>query len=129
MKILHNQSQLKRVLYIGIANVIIGFGSLFTTASQYLVGLGGLGLIYIVQYFYTKNRVMVELTPDFIVFNGLFKKKTIRVDEITAYKYFAGDYTITAPNTQIVIDINLVDKASQSALKTYFDALQSKVNP
>ena len=126
MKILHNQSQLKRVLYIGIGNVIIGFGSLFTTASQYLVGLGGLGLVYIVQYFYTKNRVMVELTPDFIVFNGLFKKKTIHVDEITAYKYFAGDHTITSKDTTIVIDTNLVDKATQDELKTYFDSLQLK---
>jgi len=126
MKILHNQSQLKRVLYIGIGNVIIGFGSLFTTASQYLVGLGGLGLVYIVQYFYTKNRLMVELTPDFIVFNGLFKKKTIHVDEITAYRYFAGVHTVTSKGTTIVIDTNLVDKATQDELKAYFDSLQLK---
>ena len=126
MKILHNQSQLKRLLFLGIANVIIGFGSLFTTASQYLVALGGLGLVYIVQYFYTKIRVMVELTPDFIVFNGLFKKKTIHVDEITAYKYFAGDHTLTSKDTTIVIDTNLVDKATQDELKTYFDSLQLK---
>jgi len=126
MKILHNQSQLKKVLLLGIANVIIGFGSLFTTASQYLVALGGLGLVYIVQYFYTKNRVMVELTPDFIVYNGLFKKKTIRVHEVTAYKYFAGDHTVTSKDTTIVIDTNLVDKATQDELKDYFDSLQLK---
>lgn len=126
MKILHNQSQLKRALYIGIGYVIIGVGSLFTTASQYLVGLGGIGVVYIFLYFYTKNRVMVELTPDFIVFNGLFKKKTIHVDEITAYKYFAGDHTVTSKDTTIVIDTNLVDKVTQDELKAYFDSLQLK---
>lgn len=126
MKILHNQSQLKRVLFLGIGYVIIGFSSIFTTASQYLVGLGGLGLVYIFQYFYSKNRVLVELTPDFILFNGLFKKKTIRVNEITTYKYFAGDHTITSKDTTIVINTNFFDKATQSALKAYFDFLQLK---
>lgn len=127
MKILHNQSPLKRLLLLGIGNILIGVASLFTSSNWYLIGLSGLGIVYLIQYFYTKNRVLVELTPEHIILNGHFKKKTIRVDEITAYKYFAGDHTITSQDTTIVIDINWVDKASQMELKSYFDTLKSKL--
>jgi hypothetical protein len=127
MKILHNQSQLKRVFLLGVGNVIIGFGSLFTTASQYLVGLGGLGVVFILHYFYTKNKVLIELTNESISYYGFLKKKTILVNEIISYKYFAGDHTITSQDNTIVININWVDKASQMELKSYFDTLKSKL--
>lgn len=127
MKILHNQSHLSRLLFLGIGNILIGIASLFTSSSPFLVGLSGLGALYMVQYFYTKNRVLVELTPDLIIFNRFLKKKMIRVNEITSYKYFAGDHTITSQKTTIVINTNLFDKATQEELKSYFDTLQTNV--
>lgn len=127
MKILHNQSHLKRLLLLGIGNLLIGVASLFTSTNSYLVGLSGLGIVYLIQYFYTKNRVMVELTPDYIIFNGLFKKKTIQVDAISSYKSFAGEHTITSRDTTILINVNLFDKTTQLEIKAYFDTLQTKL--
>ena len=127
MKILHNQSHLKRLLLLGIGNLLIGVASLFTSTNSYLVGLSGLGIVYLIQYFYTKNRVMVELTPDYIIFNGLFKKKTIQVDSISSFKSFAGEHTITSRDTTILINVNLFDKTTQLEIKAYFDTLQTKL--
>ena len=70
---------------------------------------------------------MVELTPDYIIFNGLFKKKTIQVDAISSYKSFAGEHTITSRDTTILINVNLFDKATQLEMKAYFDTLQTKL--
>ncbi len=127
MKILHNQSPLKRLLLLGIGNILIGVASLFTSSNWYLIGLSGLGIVYLIQYFYTKNRVLVELTPDYIVFNGLFKKKTIQLGAINSYKSFAGEHTITSKDTTILINVNLFDKATQLEMKAYFDTLQTKL--
>jgi hypothetical protein len=127
VKILYNQSHLKRLLLLGIGNLLIGVASLFISSNWYLVGLSGLGIVYLIQYFYTKNRVLMELTPDYIIYNGFFKKKTIRVDTISSYKSFAGEHTITSIDTTVLININLFDKATQLEIKAYFDSLQTKL--
>ena len=123
MKILHNQSQLKRIFILGIAYIIIGMLSLATSAKLYLSGFAGIGIVFIVQYFYLKNRAYIILTENAIISNGIFKKE-IDIKKVKSVKYFAGDYIIKSVEKEIVIDTNIVDKESQSHLKNYFDNLK-----
>jgi hypothetical protein len=123
MNILHNQSQLNRLLILGILYIIVGLLSIATSAKLYLSGLTGIGIIYVAQYFYTKNRAYVILTENTVSTNGLFKKE-IEVKDIKSMKYFAGDYIIKSAGKEIIIDTNLVDKESQTKLKSYFENLK-----
>lgn len=125
MKILHNQSQLKKVLILGILYVIIGILSIITTYKGYLAGFIGIGVLYIVQYCYKKNRAYVLLNENAIICNGIVKKE-IATKDILSVKYFAGDYTIKSAEKEIRIDTNLIDKASLSHLKEYFEKLNVK---
>ena len=123
MEILHNQSQLKKILFLGIGYIIIGLLSLATSSKIYLSGFIGIGIIFISQYFYNKNRAYVILTENSIVSNGIFKKE-IEIRYVKSIKYFAGDYIVKSSEKEIVIDTNLVDKESQSNLKNYFENLK-----
>ena len=123
MKILRNQSQLNKILFLGIGHIISGLLSLSTTSKIYLSGFIGIGIIFIVKYFYNKNRPYVILTENSIMSNGIFKKE-IEIKNVKSIKYFAGDYIIKSAEKEIVIDTNLVDKESQSNLKNYFENLK-----
>jgi hypothetical protein len=124
MKILHNQSQLKKILFLGIGYVIIGLLSLLTSSSNiFLSGSIGIGIVFISQYFYNKNRAYVILTENSIMSNGIIKKE-IEIKNVKSIKYFAGDYIIKSAEKEIVIDTNLVDKESLSNLKNYFENLK-----
>ena len=93
MKIFYNQSQLSRTLILGIAFLLIGLLSLFTTASIYLAGLGGIGILHIGTYFFYKNRAFIVFSGNSITINSLFKKR-IALKDIRSVKYFAGDYPL-----------------------------------
>lgn len=123
MKILHNQSQLNKILFLGIGYIIIGLLSLSTSSKIFLSGFIGIGIIFIAQYFYNKNRAYVILIENSIMSNGIFKKE-IEIKNVKSIKYFAGDYIIKSAEKEIVIDTNLVDKESQSNLKNYFENLK-----
>ena len=123
MKILHNQSKLNRILFLGIGYIIIGLISLATSTELYFSGFALIGIIYVLQYFYTKNRAYVILLENSIRSNGIFKKE-IEIKNVKSIKYFAGDYIIKSAEKEIVIDTNLVDKESQSNLKNYFENLK-----
>lgn len=129
MNILLNQRYLKRSLYLGIGYIALGFTSFFTDGSPYLAGLSGIGVLYVGQYFYSKNKILVKLQSESIEYFGFFSKKVIPVNEILSLKYFAGDYIIKAKHTTLVIDTNEIDKTAQLEMKAYFDALQSRINP
>lgn len=129
MNILLNQRYLKRSLYLGIGYIALGFTSFFADGSTYLAGLSGIGVLYVGQYFYSKNKILVKLQSESIEYFGFFHKKIIPVNEILSLKYFAGDYTIKAKHTTLVIDTNEIDKTAQLEMKAYFDALQSRINP
>ena len=123
MKILHNQSKLNRILFLGIGYIIIGLISLATSTELYFSGFALIGIIFVLQYFYTKNRAYVILLENSIRSNGIFKKE-IEIKNVKSIKYFAGDYIIKSAEKEIVIDTNLVDKESQSNLKNYFENLK-----
>ncbi|OYU83259.1 MAG: hypothetical protein CFE24_12090 [Flavobacterium sp. BFFFF2] len=123
MKILYNQQQLNKLLLFGIAYVIIGFSALAMATSGYLVGFTMIGLLYIGQFIFVKNRGYVILTKQSIKTNGLFKKE-IETKNIRSVTYFAGDYVIKTDKKELVINTNFVDQASMLPLKDYFDNLE-----
>lgn len=109
---------------MGIGYVIIGLLSLLTSSSNiFLSGFIGIGIVFITQYFYNKNRAYLILTENTIMSNGIFKKE-IEIKNVKSIKCFAGDYIIKSAEKGIVIDTNLVDKESQSNLKSYFENLK-----
>ena len=128
MKILYNQSQLKRTLILGIAFLIIGVLSLMTTAKIYLAGLGGIGIAYIINYLYFKNRAYIILTENEIIQKTFFKKQ-IEIREIKSVKYFAGDYIVKTEKNEMIIDTNFIDKESIESLKAYFEKLMQAKQP
>ena len=119
MKILYNQTQLKRSVILGILFLIIGVLSTFAK-NIYLTGLGGIGIVYIINYFYFKNKAYVILTENSITKNTLSKQR-IEIEKIKSVKYFAGDYIIKTADDEIIIDTNLVDKKNYNDLKAYFE--------
>jgi hypothetical protein len=129
MNILYNQSHLQRNVFLGVGYVALGTYTFFSDGSPFLAGLSGIGVLYIGQYFYIKNRVWLELHPDTITYHGFFKKKIIPHEDIQSLTYFAGDYTIKAKHTTVVIDKNRIDNTAQQEIKTYFDALQLRLKP
>ena len=120
MKILYDQTQLKRSLILGIAYLVIGMASLVFKLSPYLAGFGGLGVLYGVNYFAHRNKAYVTLHADTISEGYIFKTE-IEVKDIKSIKYFAGDYTIKTSDKKMVIDTNLIDKSSLDVMKSYFD--------
>jgi hypothetical protein len=126
MKILYNQSQLNRILILGIVFILLGVISLFFSTKTYLSGMAGIGLMHIIIYYYQKNRAYVTIKNDIISKDGVFIKHKIEVKKIISVKYFAGDYIIRSSDKELTIDTNLIDKESLPLLKSYFADL---INP
>ena len=119
MKILYNQKQLKRSLILGLIWIAIGIGPLFFSQNQ-LTAFIGIGVMYVLVYFFQKNRPYVLITEEYIrVDHFPFGKKQMALDQIQTVKYFAGDYIIKDANKELVIDTNLVDKDSLAELKQF----------
>jgi len=127
MNILYNQSHLQRNLFLGVGYVALGAYTFFSDGSPFLAGLSGIGVLYIGQYFYIKNRVWLELHPDTITYHGFFKKKIIPHEDIQSLTYFAGDYTLKAKHMTVVIDKNRVEPSQLEALKNYFETINPSV--
>ena len=120
LNILYNQTHLKRSLILGISYVIIGSFSLFLNLqNHFLSGFIGLGIFYVVLYFWQKNRPYVQITDDAIIIDKGVTKKQIPLDQITSVKYFAGDYVVKTPLKEVTIDTNLLDKESLTDLQQF----------
>lgn len=123
----YNQSHSKRLLVIGLLQILLGTAALITGPSilTYFVVIGA---FYVFDYFYKRNRPYVSIEDDTIAVDRFFRVKTANIREATV-KYFAGDYQVTTPNAEFVISTAQVDPESVPHLKAALDAIMIKTNP
>jgi hypothetical protein len=120
MKILYNQTQLKRTLIMGIAFTAIGVLSIFFSTEHFLAGFVGIGILYIAISIVQKNRAYVVISDEYIQKDGIIKQK-LSIAQIQSVKYFAGDYIIKSSAKELTIDTNVVDKKYLPELQQYFE--------
>lgn len=123
----YNQSHSKRLLVIGLLQILLGTAALITGPSilTYFVVIGA---FYVFDYFYKRNRPYVSIEDDTIAVDRFFRVKTANIREATV-KYFAGDYQVTTPDSKFVISTAQVDPESVPHLKAALDAIMIKTNP
>lgn len=123
----YNQSHSKRLLIIGLLQILLGTAALITGPSilTYFVVIGA---FYVFDYFYKRNRPYVSIEDDTIAVDRFFRVKTANIREATV-KYFAGDYQVTTPDSKFVISTAQVDPESVPNLKAALDAIMIKTNP
>jgi hypothetical protein len=119
MRILYNQTQIKKTLLLGIVYTILGCISVFTSKEDILIGFIVIGVLHIAISFWQKNRPYITIDDEFLQKDGIIKKK-IRIAQIKSVKYFAGDYIIKSPAQEVKIDTNLIDKEHLPQLQNYF---------
>ena len=111
----YNQSHSKRLLTIGLLQILLGTAALFTGPSILTYFLG-IGAFYVFDYFYKRNRPYVSMEGERIAVDQFFRVKTANIREASV-TYFAGDYKITTPDAVFVINTNLLDPNSLPELK------------
>ena len=84
-----------------------------------------LALLYIAPYFYHKK------VPFLTIQKGVLKQhwwfgKSINAKEITAIKYFAGEYIVRSAQKEIRIDTHLIDPRDQPLLTDFLRTHQDK---
>ncbi len=123
----YNQSHSKRLLIIGLLQILLGTAALITGPSilTYFVVNGA---FYVFDYFYKRNRPYISIEDDTIAVDRFFRVKTANIREATV-KYFAGDYQVTTPDSEFVISTAQVDPESVPHLKAALDAIMIKTNP
>ena len=84
-----------------------------------------LALTYLVPYIYHRK------VPFLTIQNGVLKQhwwfgKSINAKEITAIKYFAGEYIFRSAQKEIRIDTNIIDPRDQPLLTDFLRTHQDK---
>ncbi len=113
----YNQKQARLGLVFGIFFLVLGILSIALRSHNLLFPFG-MGIVYVVMYFY-KKRVLYVYTKD-----GYLKKdfgKKIPIDDI-----FAGDYIFKSKHATITVDKNVVDKSSVEQMENFINAIRAK---
>ncbi|OBX25998.1 hypothetical protein LX77_00315 [Gelidibacter algens] len=119
MKIRYQKKQLRITLIFGTLWFIFGIIQIFLLSSDegdwinYLWMV--LSLAYFGMYAYQHYNQYLTLENGFIKKGSPFAKK-INLTEIRQIKHFAGDYILKTDNSQLEINIALIDPASLSEL-------------
>lgn len=128
LKFLHQRNWIH--LVFGIAFLLLGFTSFFVEENEswfsYQAWPIPFGLIYICLYFYQKKNHSIIINSDFIK-SQLQYGRTIKLNEITRLKFFAGEYTVFKGEKKITIPTESLTPVQKNSLKEKMQEIQESL--
>jgi len=128
MKIQYRKKRLNFSLVLGIAWLIISLLGIVTkdTISWINYSFLIISFLYLGTYFYEKNNQYITIVNGIISINKPFGKK-INLIEIKQIKKFAGSYILKTDETELTINLQIIEPNSLSDLEAALEKLN--VNP
>ena len=127
MKFKYKKKKLVTNLVFGILWVVFSAGSIYLNETPNWINGANLGvaLTFLLTYLYQINFQYISIKNGVIKETSLFGT-SVRLNEITSIKKFAGDYVIKSKEKEIYINTELIDPDSLLELKKFINGLELK---
>lgn len=125
MKIFQKKRILYPNLFFGVFWLIYGvYRFISGNGSQWLsYGFIIISILYLLQFFYFMYKPILIIVNDQIIYNDLFRSKSLSLYEIVRIKKFAGDYTIYTKTDKIKINTQVFEKEALEELNMVLEKL------
>ena len=115
-------------LVLGIVWIIFGFVMMATNDDEIAgkdLGYFAFGIVYFGLYIFNYTQHYIVVKDGIIKEPGLFGTK-LKIDEITSFRKFAGDYIVVAKDKKLHINTELIDPYSLQELLEFIETLELK---
>ncbi len=119
----YNYKGIRLNRFLAIAFLVMSLIGFLNTPDNYIFNYGYLiiGFAYIYLYFFMYSKAGLLIRDGIINVQPL--GKSIVIDEIIEFKKFAGDYTLTTPNSHLVVNTQLLDADGLQQLDDVLEAV------
>jgi len=129
MKISYSKKYMRFNLFMGLLWLIFASASLLLDEtirwSNYFYMV--VSALYLAVYWFQKKYHYLTIANGEISENGIFKK-TLKLDDIIAIRYFGGDYTLKTAIAQLTINTQIIDQQDVLTLKAELEKLSAQQN-
>ena len=111
MTIPYRKKYLRADLIFGTLYVVLGLSGFLYSSNVFIrYSFTGIGLLYLLQYFYKLRYSYLKVEGDILIRNVIFQQKRIDLSKVTRIKKFADEITFLTPHEKLKISSKLIGR-------------------